>query len=134
MLTSISNKIVQSHNQMFAFAGLAKANCSVVLVDGDNMEPTLFKGDTALTDTTVTEYIGEGLYVLDWFGVPTVYRLQSGFPGKHTILINRDNRAYATTELSRSELNELILGKVIAIGKVVDPKGMLRVSKELNEK
>lgn len=123
-----------SHKAMFAIADMSRSGCSVVTVDNDNMEPTLFKGDTALTDTSVSEYIGEGLYVLDWFGVPTVYRLQSGFPGKETILINRDNAAYEASELALSDLNELVLGKVIATGKVVDQRGMRRVSKILQEK
>ena len=118
----------KSHNAMFAIAGMAGGKCSVVPIDGDNMEPTLFKGDAALTDTGIDEYQGEGLYVLDWFGVPTVYRLQSGRPGAGSILIKRDNPAYEATEMPCADVTELILGKVIALGRVIDPRGMQRIS------
>ncbi len=116
--------IAAHHRELFGAANMTQPGWAVVPIISENMEPTLRRGDAVLVDTKITEYSGEGLYVLDNGGEPLVYRLMSSCQiNKPEILLILDNKNYGPSEwVPREQANEIILGKVMALGVVVDRK------------
>ena len=100
----------------------------VVPIDDDAMEPTLRKGDGVLVDPTVDRYVGEGLYVLGNEEHMRVYRVQPNIGG--CLRLISDNKLYPGFTLSRAEFDDCVLGKVLALGVVLDHKGMEAIIKD----
>jgi len=81
----------------------------VMPIIGDHMAPTLRPGDFAAV-IPCDHYYWEGLYVLDVFGAPCVYRCQSNLKGG--IEIKGDNPCSATQTLPVDDFNSVVLGRV----------------------
>lgn len=90
----------------------------IVPVDDDAMEPTLYRGDAVIA-APVETYCGEGLYVVD-IGYPRLYRVQVN-PATGALVLRSDNRAYPSSEWPMEEFSELVMAKVGATVRVLDP-------------
>jgi hypothetical protein len=80
---------------------------------GDGMMPTLRPYRDVAMINPADCYCGEGIYALDSLGVPDLYRVQSTFSGRRTLLLMRDNKAYQDREVTAAEFSEAVLGKLI---------------------
>ena len=120
-------QIAELHDAAFCFSGMNDSGARVVPVDDDAMEPTLRKGDCVLVDPSVDQYVGEGLYVLGNGAFPRTYRVQPNTGGGLCII--SDNKLYAKFTFSHAEFNECVLGKVLALGVVLDHRRMEAVSR-----
>lgn len=68
----------------------------------------------------------EGLYVLDTDTGPQVRRLTARIKGG--VLVICDNNTYSPETISREQLKEITLGKVVALGIVEDRRRLERRS------
>jgi len=119
-MSNDAKKTAEVHSAMFKSAGMSKPGLSVVPVLSDAMYPTVKPGDGVLVDTTISEYVGEGLYVLDTDAGPQIRRLTARV--KAGVLVTCDNTIYPPDTTNRDRLEEIILGKVVALGVVEDRK------------
>ncbi|WP_260922180.1 helix-turn-helix transcriptional regulator [Novosphingobium sp. 9] len=94
--------------------GLRSDRLSVIVVDGDSMEPTLRNGDELLVDTSPGRP-GDGIWVVRLGDTVLVKRLEIVRPGVITLL--SDNQAYRPVEC--------LAGDVAIIGRVVWKGGRL---------
>ncbi len=122
-----AKQIVELNAFAFTQVGMNDRGLSVVPIEDDRMEPTLRRGDCVLVDPTVTRFKGEGLYVLDQNGYPAVYRADAlTTRGIRMIL---DNPLYGSPYyVTPADFDKGVLGKVIAIGRVVDHAAMERLA------
>lgn len=86
----------------------------VHMVDGDGMEPTLRSRKDYVLLAPVTEWCGDGLYLVDWGAGPTLYRAQHA--GLGNVLIKLDNPLYRDegNVFTRDQFNEMVVGYVVA--------------------
>ena len=77
-------------------------------VDCDTMEPTYIRGRDSVLCVPVFGYAGEGIYLIDCFGL---YRCERRGDRIH---MWRDNRMYVTQEASLAEFNAANLAIVAA--------------------
>jgi len=103
----------------------ASPRLAVVPIKGDAMAPTL-RGDwDYVLAAPVKSFLYDSLYVVDFAGVPTVFRAQGR--GPLMISLIRDNERYGSTPAARSDdvprewFNEHVLGIVVCDLKVRDP-------------
>lgn len=90
--------------------GVKLEDISLVTVYGDNMYPTLNENDVLFVDTTVKEYINDGVYILSGYSAVRVRRLQIIFDEIHII---NDNNKYFNQKISTKDKAKLqVLGKV----------------------
>lgn len=95
--------------------GTDPKNLSLIVVDGDSMEPTLGDGDDIMVDhSAATGPIRDGIYVLRMDDVLLVKRLAMGPSGK--LSIRSDNPQYpAWEDISADSVN--IIGRVVWTGR-----------------
>lgn len=90
--------------------GLRLEDISLVTVYGDNMYPTLNENDVLFVDTSVKDFINDGVYLLSGPSAIRVRRLQMIFDEIHII---NDNDKYQNQKISTKDKSKLqILGKV----------------------
>lgn len=83
-------------------------NLVALNIDGDNMQPTLNRGDMVICDTC--GYDGEGLYAISSDTEASVKRV---YKDSGKTVIKSDNQLYPTKELSaESESQPTIIGRV----------------------
>ena len=122
-----TKRIAELNATAFAMSGMNDQGHSVVPVEGDRMAPTLRHGDCVLVDPSVTCYSGAGLYVLDRHGDPAVYRADVSINGGFRLI--SDNKLYGGPEkITRADFDRGVLGKVIALGQVLDRAAMERLA------
>jgi hypothetical protein len=98
-----------------------------VRVQGDHMEPTLtFRDYVAVVPTS--GWHGDGLYLMDVFGEPVVYRAQN-YIGSH-FEIWGDRPGSVRSKLTRAEFFEGLLGVVAATVKVSHPALLEELARE----
>ncbi|MGM0563659.1 MAG: S24 family peptidase [Pseudomonadota bacterium] len=101
--------------------GQLKANPNdlvLIEVDGDSMTPTLSPGDLIMLNTTDTNVVRDGIYVLLVDGALIVKRLQSLPGGKLNVI--SDNQAFPTWTMERQELgseSQRVIGRVVWSGR-----------------
>lgn len=95
--------------------GSDPAKLSLIVVDGDSMEPTLGDGDDIMVDhSAATGPLRDGIYVLRMDDVLLVKRLAMGPSGK--LSIRSDNPQYpAWEDISADSVN--IIGRVVWTGR-----------------
>lgn len=99
----------------------------VHMVDGDGFEPHLKGRRDYVLIAPVTEYAGEGVYLLhDGLG-PVLYRVQYILAADKPIRLSLDNPAYRGAKgfghcWTRETFNEAVLGIVVADIKVRDER------------
>ena len=95
--------------------GSDPTNLSLIVVDGDSMEPTLGDGDDIMVDhSAATRHLRDGIYVLRMEDVLLVKRVAMGPSGKLTI--RSDNPQYPDWEdVSAESVN--IIGRVVWTGR-----------------
>ncbi|WP_455918735.1 hypothetical protein [Ensifer canadensis] len=99
----------------------------VHMVDGDGFEPQLKNRRDYVLIAPVTEYAGEGLYLLhDGYG-PVLYRVQYILAADKPIRLSLDNPLHRHSEgcghrWSRETFNDAVLGIVVADIKVRDER------------
>lgn len=91
-----------------------KKDLAALYVDGDSMEPTLYRGDLVVCDSY--GWSGEGIYALQMNGNGYVKRLSSR-PGK--LMIISDNKQYQTIEEPIESEAVKIIGRVRCVVKKV---------------
>lgn len=89
----------------------APSGVRLMPIQGDAMEPTFRAGDFAVV-LPADHWHGEGLYVLDVLGEPTVYRLAT-CADPASLRIAPDNERYTSYEVARETLLPRILGRVV---------------------
>lgn len=89
----------------------------LVPVEGDTMIPTLFPGD-AVGALPVDAFSYDGIYVLDVFGTPTVFRCRCDHRGGIDLV--SDNAVYPVHKVSRAAFAESVIGQVAVLCQVVD--------------
>lgn len=95
--------------------GTDPKNLSLIVVDGDSMEPTLGDGDDIMVDhSAATRPIRDGIYVLRMDDVLLVKRLAMGPAGK--LSIRSDNPRYPAWEDIRAD-GVNIIGRVVWTGR-----------------
>ncbi len=99
----------------------------VHMVDSDGFEPQLKGQRDYVLIAPVTEYAGEGIYLIhDGYG-PVLYRVQYSLATDKPIRLSLDNPLYRHTERgdhrwSRETFNDAVLGIVVADIKVRDER------------
>ncbi|MBQ0770526.1 MAG: helix-turn-helix transcriptional regulator [Sphingomonadales bacterium] len=95
--------------------GTDPANLSLIVVDGDSMDPTLGDGDDIMVDhSAASRPLRDGIYVLRMDDVLLVKRIAMGPSGKLTI--RSDNPQYPDWEdVSAESVN--IIGRVVWTGR-----------------
>ena len=78
----------------------------------DDTEPTLKRGDIALV-APADRFDGDGVYVLEIHGEPTVYRIVSAGP---SLIVS----SYTSWNLSRAEVDPKVLAKVAGRFQVIN--------------
>jgi hypothetical protein len=81
-------------------------------VEGDNMEPTIRRGDIVFVSPT-DQVDGEGIYVTQAaVGGPAIYRIQPIGGGE--VRLSSDNPIYGVHDLPVAVVNRMVLAKVAA--------------------
>ena len=113
----------------FERAGMAGGNTRVLIATTDSMAPTIERGDYLLLDVTVTKHESDGVYALDNPGGPPLIRRCLRVLAKGDIMIGRDNPLYAGAgyEASSYEFECNVLGRVVVVGRTLDPDGLRRL-------
>ncbi|MGT2444499.1 hypothetical protein ACU4I5_18745 [Ensifer adhaerens] len=98
----------------------------VHMVDGDGFEPQLKSQRDYVLIAPVTEYAGEGIYLIhDGYGL-VLYRVQYSLATDKPIRLSLDNPLYRHAERdhrwTREAFNEAVLGIVVADIKVRDDR------------
>ena len=95
--------------------GIDPANLSLIVVDGDSMDPTLGDGDDIMVDhSAASRPLRDGIYVLRMDDVLLVKRVAMGPSGK--LSIRSDNPQYPDwDDVSAESVN--IIGKVVWTGR-----------------
>lgn len=100
--------------------GVEPKNLSLITVDGDSMQPTLFDGDDIMVDRTIADQGGgagslrDGIYVLRMDDLLLVKRIAVGPSGK--ISIRSDNPQYRNwDDVDVAAVN--IIGRVVWAGR-----------------
>ena len=101
----------------------------IVLVDSDNMEPTLNRGDCVMV-LPVTQFEYDTIYAIDrGDGLITVTR---AFQARYGMIrLQRDNELYPRSDTDLVALdwfNEHVVGLVVADIKLRDPVALRRLS------
>ncbi len=100
----------------------------IVLVDSDNMEPTLNKGDCVMV-LPVTQFEYDTIYAIDrGDGLITVIRAYQALGGM--IRLQRDNELYQRSDTDLVDLdwfNEHVVGLVVADIKLRDPVALRKI-------
>lgn len=90
------------------------ANIRVLTVQGDSMSPEINSGDVLFIDVSVTHFVTDAIYVMNYAGRPMVKRLQARRDG--SVLIKSTNESYDPETVPASELHELyVSGRVIGV-------------------
>lgn len=101
----------------------------IVLVDSDNMEPTLSKGDCVMV-LPVTQFEYDTIYAIDrGDGLITVIRAYQARYGM--IRLQRDNELYPRSDTDLVDLdwfNEHVVGLVVADIKLRDPVALRKLT------
>jgi len=79
---------------------------------GESMRPLIENGDMLLIDTAVTNFVGDGVYLINLAGVTQSKLLQARFDGLYVVSANKD--AYPEFRIPQEEVDGLFIG-----GKVV---------------
>lgn len=82
-------------------------------VTGDAMEPTFRAGRDYALLAPVTEYEGEGIYLVDVGFRLDLFRVSNTFDGRGGLLLSQEKRGRAI-HLSREEFRALVVGIVVA--------------------
>lgn len=89
-----------------------------VSVRGDSMEPSIRDGDMLLVDTSQTDVVEDGIYVLRIDSHLLAKRLQRLVDGR--LYIKSDNPAYERQELSKQDADQLeVIGRVVWSGRKI---------------
>lgn len=96
----------------------------IVPVEGEHMAPTLRGGIDAVAVVPCSQFVVDGLYVLDLNGHPIIYRVQDHIGGYWLI---SDNPSYpAKHTVSPDDFAECVLGQVVAEIRVTHPTPLRR--------
>lgn len=99
-------------------AMLATDRLRLVPIKGDAMAPTLRTGDVTMV-LPGDRYRHPSLYAVEMVpGVMEIVRAQH--VGGRQIRVSRDNQAYAEATMTLADFNALVVGHVIATGRMVD--------------
>lgn len=100
----------------------------IVLVDSDNMQPTLNKGDCVMV-LPITQFEYDTLYAIDrGDGLITVIR---AYQEGRAIRLQRDNELYPRSDTDLVDLdwfNEHVVGLVVADIKLRDPVALRKLT------
>lgn len=92
------------------------ANIRVLTVQGDSMSPEINSGDVLFIDVSVTHFVTNAIYVMNYAGRPMVKRLQARRDG--SVLIKSTNESYDPETVPANEVHELyVSGRVIGVWK-----------------
>jgi len=99
-----------NRNWAVTHLGLKLDDIALVTVFGDNMFPTLNESDVLFVDTSVKEFINDGVYLLSGSSNIRVRRLQMVFDEIHII---NDNNKYSNQKVAvKDKANLQVLAKV----------------------
>lgn len=99
-----------NRNWAVTHLGLKLDDIALVTVFGDNMYPTLNESDVLFVDTSVKEFINDGVYLLSGSSNIRVRRLQMVFDEIHII---NDNNKYSNQKVAVKDKADLqVLAKV----------------------
>lgn len=94
------------------------------MVDGDGMAPSLRGGRDYVLIAPVDTFKGDGVYLVDVWGGPTLYRVQNLLGGK--IQMKLDNPLYSSVfAFTKAQFEENVLG-IVAADITVRDEQMLR--------
>lgn len=92
------------------------SNIRVLTVQGDSMSPEINSGDVLFIDVSVTRFVTNAIYVMNYAGRPMVKRLQARRDG--SVLIKSTNESYDSEVVSEDETSDLyVSGRVIGVWK-----------------
>lgn len=100
----------------------APGRIGIITVRGDSMYPDVKNGDVVLVDTLISNYDGDGLYLLNIHGHTFIKRLQLLTDGMHVI---STNPKYASQVIPPTEIEDLHIG-----GRIVG-LAMMRAAEEV---
>ncbi|ASY62483.1 hypothetical protein SJ05684_c10250 [Sinorhizobium sojae CCBAU 05684] len=83
-------------------------------VVGDAMEPTFRGGRDYALLAPVSDYRGEGVYLLDVGGGQELFRVSNAFDGQGGLMLSQENRRGSVHHLSRERFDALVTAIVIA--------------------
>ena len=99
-----------NRNWAVTHLGLKLDDIALVTVFGDNMFPTLNESDVLFVDTSVKEFINDGVYLLSGSSNIRIRRLQMVFDEIHII---NDNNKYSSQKVAVKDKADLqVLAKV----------------------
>ncbi len=84
---------------------------------GDNMNPTIRPHDMVAV-FPISRFDYDSIYVIDVLGRPCFYRCMH--VGKGQIRVSSDNPVYTVLDVDSDTFNEMVLGIVVAIAKILD--------------
>jgi len=100
------------------------AHLAFVQAATENMAPDFSRHDVVVYRRDMPRYLGDGFYVLDQLGMPSVWRVQGVGGGRLRVSQNLDwAEAWM---LSADEFSGLCRGMVVGVIKVLDPE-MIRL-------
>jgi len=75
---------------------------------GESMRPLIENGDALMIDTTITSFVGDGVYLINLAGVTQAKLLQARFDGLYVVSANRDS--YPEFRIPTEEADNLFIG------------------------
>lgn len=85
------------------------ANLSIITGWGESMAPTIKSKDPVIVDRGVTEFIGDGVYVITWDDMLYIKRLQSAGDGKLELISDNDKHKDRIVSLGEVVIHARVL-------------------------
>lgn len=113
LMTHMVNMIQVAKSWILARAVSPNFRClHIINAYGDSMKPLIDDGDFVIVDTSKTELLGDGVYVIQAGDQTFIKRIQRQING--SLLLISDNPAYKPYEITQDEASNVqIIGKAI---------------------
>jgi len=105
----IIGRLAINYKDFYGWCNSNPYNLKMIRNNSDSMEPIINSGSLVLYDSSVLEYAGDGLYLIDYDGQIIIKRLQK--TSGNTYLLKSENPRYQDIRCQTEEIT--ILGKAI---------------------
>lgn len=106
---SIIGRLALNFKEFSSWCGATARNLKIIRIEGDYMEPALPSGSLILYDSSITQYTGDGIYIIAINELTQVKRIQQLAGSKYLLLSDRAEYKDITCERKDFE----ILGRAI---------------------